>query len=210
MGGSVQNLKHRERPVTNCDLAKPDGTCAGTKAVRAAVVVALENLRRDDKSLVAPAVTNQGMIGIHAGNTKEVSVLFGRRVVEAREALESLIDSNLSAQPPLGVDLGTIGFQSEHTSDEKVASVAGCELQAALGRRGNSQQDCHGQQGCTHDDPFEVALTAYRAIEKGEQLLTSRGSAVANLDPSLRSHDYGIPHLCTQSNAARPPGRPGT
>ena len=92
--------------------------------------VKLEDLRRDDERLVWRAPTYQGMLRVHAGNPEELSDLFGRRVVEARQALQSLCDSMLPSHPPLGLDFATPGFQSKQSPGQSVTSLARTQQQA--------------------------------------------------------------------------------
>jgi len=98
------------------------------------MLVTLEDLRRDDERLVCAPVTYQGMLRVHAGDPEELSDLFSHRVVEARKAFESLCDSMLPSHPPLGLDFGTVGFQSKQLPDQNVTSLDRTQRQAVTCR----------------------------------------------------------------------------
>ena len=53
---------------------------------------------------------------------------------EFGKAFESLCDSMLPSHPPLGLDFGTIGFQSKQSPDQNVTSLDRTQQQAVTCR----------------------------------------------------------------------------
>ncbi len=168
------------------------------------MLIKLEDLRRDDERLVCAPVTYQGMLRVHAGNPEELSDLFGRRVVEARQALQSLCDSMLPSHPPLGLDFATVGFQSKQSPGQRVTSLPRTLQQAVTCRLRHPDHARQDDQGCTQDHALEDPLTARGTLEKRQHLLASRGCSLPDFQPTLQGHDAATPRSCTQSSGGQP------
>ena len=116
MFGGVEHLEHAERPVDERDLPEPDRSGVGTHSIRPAVVIDLEDLRRDQERRVGPAVSDQTVIGVHAGDLEKRLHLLGGVVVEPFQDVVGSVDRIRPPARPLGLDLSPIGLNPEHAA----------------------------------------------------------------------------------------------